>query len=421
MKRRNQLLALLCLLVFAGLGVLYFRYWVVQKPFGIVLFIGEGLTPARLAAARVYAGGAATSLTLDAMPNAALLTNYSDDFATPDSAAAARAIAIGVKVKNGTFVSPDGKETTTLFELARAAGRATGLVTDGKLTDATSAAFYAREAQPNESETIARELTERARIDVLLGGGGAEFVAKEKGGARIDRRDLLLEARRGGAEVVRSKAELNAVPAWRRPKLLGVFAEGEISRADQLEAHSTQPTLPEMVRRAIELLQYNRAGYLLVVDAALMRSAAQANDGEHTLTETIELDRAVAVAQRYVGERSTVIVSGDVAVGGMAVNGAPFRNDRGIAVLGLNSAGDPWITWASGPNGVASFGAARMNAKPTSADTQAHPPQEPAAFYNETALKTVDDVIAFGSGAGTASLHGTLDNTAIFRVVRDQL
>ena len=45
MKWRNQLLALFCLLGFAGLGILYFQHWVVQKPFGIILFVGEGLRP----------------------------------------------------------------------------------------------------------------------------------------------------------------------------------------------------------------------------------------------------------------------------------------------------------------------------------------------------------------------------------------
>ena len=83
MKWRNQLLALFCLLGFAALGVVYFQLWVVQKPFGIVLFIGEGLTPGRLAATRVYSGGADARLALDLMDNVALLTNFSNDFATP--------------------------------------------------------------------------------------------------------------------------------------------------------------------------------------------------------------------------------------------------------------------------------------------------------------------------------------------------
>src|SRR5436309_2112276 len=36
MKWRNQLLALFCLLAFAGIGVLYFQHWVIRKPFGII-------------------------------------------------------------------------------------------------------------------------------------------------------------------------------------------------------------------------------------------------------------------------------------------------------------------------------------------------------------------------------------------------
>ena len=100
MKWRNQLLALFCLVVFAAFGVFYFQHWVVQKPFGIILFVGEGLSPGRLAAARVYAAGADNPLGLDSMPHLALLTNYSNDFAAPDQAAAATALATGVKVNN---------------------------------------------------------------------------------------------------------------------------------------------------------------------------------------------------------------------------------------------------------------------------------------------------------------------------------
>ena len=94
------MLALVCLLAFAGLGILYFQHWVIQKPFGIILFIGEGLSPDRLAATRVYAGGADAKLTVDSMRHLALVRNYSADFATPDQAAAATAIATGVRVNN---------------------------------------------------------------------------------------------------------------------------------------------------------------------------------------------------------------------------------------------------------------------------------------------------------------------------------
>ena len=117
-----------------------------------------------------------------------------------------------------------------------------------------------------------------------------------------------------------------------------------------------------MVRRAVELLQFNRSGYFLVVDVGLMRKAAEKNNGEQTLAETMELDRALAVAQRFAGGGSTIFVCGDVGIGGLSLNGYPFRKDRGIAVLGLNSAGDPWFSWATGPNGGRYYGAAKLAA-----------------------------------------------------------
>jgi alkaline phosphatase len=160
-----------------------------------------------------------------------------------------------------------------------------------------------------------------------------------------------------------------------------------------------------------------------VVDARLMRTAAEQNDAERTLAETLELDRAVAVARRYAGEKSTFVVCGDVGVGGLHLNGTPFRTDRGIAVLGLNSAGDPWFSWASGPHAAKAYGAAKLTAQPLPANESivAEPPQEPAAFYAPSALETVEDVVVLGAGQGSEAFRGTLDNTAIFRVIRDSL
>jgi alkaline phosphatase len=46
---------------------------------------------------------------------------------------------------------------------------------------------------------------------------------------------------------------------------------------------------------------------------------------------------------------------------------------------------------------------------------------EPGAFYTKSALNTVDDVVAFGTGPGTEMLHGCIDNTQIFKIIRDEL
>jgi alkaline phosphatase len=423
MKWRNQLLALFCLLLFAAFGVFYFQHWVIQKPFGVILFIGEGLAPARLAPTRIYIGGVDKPLTLDSMPHLALMKNYSNDFAAPDAAAAASAMATGIKV-NSRMIGTDLQGTApTLLELAQRSGRATGLVTDGKIAGPTAAAFYAHSTDATAQPEIARQFVDLATVDLALGGGAEDFLPEAKNGTRKDSRDLLAEIRRKGFDVARTKAELETVPGWRRPKLFGVFATSELAYTDQIEARHEQPSLPDMVRRAIELLQYNRGGYLLVVNANLMRKAAEKNDAEHTLAETAELDRAVAVALRYAGENSTIIVAGNVALGGLHLNGAPFRTDRGLALLGLNSAGDPWFSWSSGPNGAKSYGSTKLSSQtsPSPGSTPSEPPQEPAAFYAPVALETVEDVVVFGAGPGTDMIRGSFDNTAIFKIIRDLL
>src|SRR5947207_12580961 len=116
MKWRNQLLALFCLLAFAGIGVLYFQHWVIRKPFGIILFVGEGLSPARLAPTRAYAAGAGTRLNLDSMSHAALMMNYSKDFAATDQSSAATAIATGERVANRAIaINAAGKAVKSII------------------------------------------------------------------------------------------------------------------------------------------------------------------------------------------------------------------------------------------------------------------------------------------------------------------
>lgn len=426
MRWRNQILALLCLVIFCALGVLYFRHWVVQKPFGIVLFIGEGLTPGRVAATRVYAGGANSRLTLETLPSMALLSNYSKDFAVADETAAATALATGHKINNQNAGSNAAGSLTSIIDLAQKKGRTIGLVTNTRLTNPTAAAFYA--PGENRAEEIARQFVERKEIDIAFGGGTAEFLPELKGGQRHDGRDLILELRRDGFEIVRTKAELENVPRWRRPRLLGLFSSGDMASAKQVAFGSEQPSLADMTRRAIELLQWNPGGYLLIVDAGLMSAAARENRGEQTLAETIELDRAIAVAKNYTGENSTILVVGNLGIGGLTLNGSPFRHDSGIAVLGVNAAGEPALTWATGPNGprnsnareatnaVSQFGAAGTETTPAPTSRL-----EPAASFAPAARNTVTDVLAAGRGPGSERLRGFLDNTVIFEIMQDQL
>lgn len=409
-KTRNRLLALGCLLVFLALGGLFYINWVVQRPFAVIVFLADNLTPSVLTPARNYQGGADHRLQIEKFPNIALVTTHANDFAVPDAAAAASSIATGQKGNNGMLGVNAGKGVLpTLVQIARQRGRATGIVSNASITDATAAAFYAETTDPLDYPVIARQLVESQGVDVIMGGGAADFVSDGQGGRRNDARDLIQEMRDKGYDVVRSESELEAAPSWRSPKTLGLFSMGNLNFADEFAAEAGQPGLSTMVRNAIRLLQYNARGYLLIVDAGLAGKSAAQNEGERTLREILALDDAVAEAVRYAGPKALILVVGKRNVGGLRLNGYPFRNDKGAGLLGINAQGAPSITWSTGPES----GTRTSPEGPVST--------EPAASKRAAAIGVAEDAIAVGSGPGTEALKGFQDNTEIFRIVQKEL
>ena len=427
MKLRNRLLALFCLLVFIAFGVFFFRTWVVQKPFGIIVFLSDGLSTNTLTAARLYEGGGSNRLTSEQFARLALVRNDANDFAVPDAAAAASAIATGVKVNNRSIaMDPNGKMLQSILALARESGRATGLVTTGNLTDATPAAFYAHTTDPNDEEAIAEQFLGEAMVDIALGGGLSRFTPESKGGRRTDGRDLWLELRGKGYAPVRTKAELENMPTFLSGPLVGIFADETLAYSSEVESGSQQPSLSDMVRRAIEFLQTNRSGYLLVVDCASISRAAQANDGDRVLSETLEFDRALALARRYAGDQTLIVAVGKQDVGGMTLNGYPLRDDRGVALLGTNASGYPSITWSTGPAGAPSSDEPTPEPTPAAEGQPTPPParparSEPAAYEAPHAIHSARDMILIGSGPGSEPINGFMDNTAVFGILRNQL
>ena len=208
--------------------------------------------------------------------------------------------------------------------------------------------------------------------------------------------------------MLQTKGDLENAATFRDRPAVGLFATGPMVFSDEIASGSQQPSLSDMVRRAIEFLQINRKGYLLVVDAALASHAANVNAGERALHETAAFDRALAIATKYAGEKSLIIAVGKHAIGGLTLNGFPARQDHGVALLGTRAAGHPSLTWATGPNGP------EAGASPQTR-------MEPAAFQTASALPTAEDVVAIGRGDGSEKLRGFIENTRIFEIIRDAL
>ena len=85
------------------------------QPKNVIFFIGDGMGPEQVKAANYYKGG---SLSFESFPNTGFLTTYAANESVTDSAAAATAMATGVKVNNGviSIATPgDGSELETLL------------------------------------------------------------------------------------------------------------------------------------------------------------------------------------------------------------------------------------------------------------------------------------------------------------------
>ena len=347
---RNKIIFLTCLLFFVAGGFLVYRYWVMQRPFAVILFISENFTPSTLSAARLFAGGADYRFGMESLPHMALASPRARDYAVADVAAAASALATGQLVNRGALsVTPEGQTLETLIDQAHRAGRATGLVSNTPLTEPATAAFYAAGFDSANADALAVHLLEKAPLDLVLGGGGAQLVPAEQGGTRQDGRDLLLEARQRGYDIVRTREELDSTPGWRSPQVFGIFAEGDLAFAEDASRYPSQPNLSDLVRRAIELLQFNNRGYFLVVNAGLAGRAAQLGRGESLLREIAALDEAVETARRFAGERALIVVAGLVNTGGLQLNAFSFAPDRGIAVVSPSPSGAVALSWSSGP------------------------------------------------------------------------
>lgn len=414
-KFRNRFLALVLMLAFIGVGMLFYVNWVVQKPFAVILFLTDNLTTSTLTAARVYGGGSDHRLNLEGLPSLGLITTHANDFAVSDTGAAVTAIATGQKVNNRSVgVDAAGKPLVNLIDLARKQGRTVGLVTDGSLSDITPAAFFAKSTEPQDAQAIVAQLADAPVLDVIMGGGEADLLPEHKEGKRKDGRDLMLEMRRKGYDIVRNKSELENTPALKPPKLFGVFAPGSLAFVDEIKSAGSEPSLALMVKQAIQLLQFNTKGYLLVVDAGLVGASASKNEGERMLRQLLALDEAVATAKAYAGENSLIIVAGKQSVGGLSLNGYPFRNDKGMAVAGINAQGIPSLTWSTGPGGPRPAASPAPDAPPAA-------PSEPAAFTTPAAVGVAEDSVVVSYGPGSEKLGGFKDNTDIFKTISEGL
>jgi alkaline phosphatase len=297
-----------------------------------------------------------------------------------DSAAAATAVSTGVKTYGGAIgVDLDRQPLIHALEIAEKKGKATGVVTSVEWTHATPASFVAHNVSRNFYALIAQEMVYDSATDVIMGCGNPWF---SKDGAPLTRpntfkyvggesvwNDLVAGTAGGDADsdgvadswlLVQTRAEFQALANGPTPKrVMGtaqVYQTLQQQRSGDARADpyvvpqiDTVPTLEEMTKAALNILDDDLDGLFLMVEGGAVDWASHANQSGRMIEELIDFENAVEAVVAWVRMNSNwgetlLIITGDHETGYLTGPGS----DPGWQPIVNNGAGNlPGMEWQS--------------------------------------------------------------------------
>jgi alkaline phosphatase len=432
----------------------------------IIFFLGDGMGPTTITAARIYKYGEDGSLTMDTLERTARIKTFSADAQTTDSAPSMAAYMTGVKMNNEVIsmsaetvatnpgrdangnlgvnncAATNGTAAATILELAKAKGKAVGTITTTELTHATPATAWSHICNRNAQYHIAAQLVPGGTgfntalgdgVDVLMGGGRNHFTPYGAGNTtgRADGRNLLTELAAKGYTVAANKTEMNAATG---KKFIGLYStrshlEYELDRTatPPLGEGAVQPSLAEMTVKAMDLLAQNTNGYFLMVEGGRIDHALHGTNAKRALTDTIAFDDAIkaALAKAKLTDptlaNTLIVVTADhdhtLAFNGYGKRGNPILDiNRGYRDNQPSKDADgktyTTLVFGNGPN------RANLRDNLDSATVLADNYLQETGVRLSSETHGGGDVKLFATGAGAKPFKGSLDNTKVFGLLK---
>ena len=319
----------------------------------VILIIGDGMGPQQLGLLEVYASRAPSSI-YRGRPTAmrvfaregvmGLSGTYPAGVLVADSASAGSQLATGVFSGSEMIgLDANGNSVETILEKAKKAGKATGLVSDVRMSHATPAAFAAHVAHRSMENEIARQMLEDAGVDVMLSGGirhwipqgvNSDDAVKAAVAAQIGEPSIRVKSKRKDDVNLLSKAEdlgyslafnRKGLAAAEGPKILGLFSYSEMMDGVEYswskdDPERAQPSLAAMTEKALNVLDDDPDGFFLMVEGGLIDWAAHINDAGAVLHECLRLDEAVQVVYDWAKDRddTLIVITADHETGGFS-------------------------------------------------------------------------------------------------------
>lgn len=318
----------------------------------VIIFIGEAMNFEAITAARIYADqlnkkkGNENLLAIERFPHVALSKTDNNKMQTQDSAATATNIFSGIKTKSGVLNINDnarrgecssvaGNKVDSMFTLAAEKGKALGIVSTARITHATPAAAYAHtpdrnwenngslpvDAKEKGCKDIASQFISFSAGDgfkVALGGGRREFLPtsvkdpeySRRSGKRTDNRNLINEWQRRypNGQFVYNLYDFKRIDANKNTRLFGLFEPSHMKYESDRKITDREPSLAQMTEKAIDILDHDQEGYLLMVESGRIDHAQYNNNTARALEDTLAFDQAIAVALEKTNPKDTLII-----------------------------------------------------------------------------------------------------------------
>ncbi|XP_028394024.1 alkaline phosphatase-like [Dendronephthya gigantea] len=428
----------------------------------VIFFLGDGMGISTTTAARIFDGqsrgisGEENVLSWEEFPYTAISKTYNVDAQIPDSAGTATAFACGVKTDEGILglnekavfedcASAAGNEVLSILTYAEKAGMSTGLITDTRVTHATPAAFYSHSASRNwendqaaqgDCVDISTQLINYPYgdgIDVVLGGGWRSFyscgtVAPDgqllnDSKCRRDGKDLTKEwvKKYNNSAYVTNRTQLNNVDASKVDHLLGLFSSSGMTYdiLRKKKKKTFEPTMIEMVEKALEILKKNPKGFFLLVEGGEIDWAHHEGAAKISLSEASAFAETVKRAREVTNENETLVIVTADHSHSFVLYGKKVK--RGNPILGFQDTkfpdGKPGLTlsYANGPGGLKFENQSRANL--TGVDYTADDFLQQALIYFRSEDHAGEDVGIYATGPSAHLFHGVVEQNYIFHVM----
>ncbi len=467
------------------------------KAKNVVLFIGDGMGVSTVTAARILEGqmqgkdGEEHQLYFDKFPFAGLAKTYNVDAQTPDSAGTMTAMVSGVKtdvgvigvdedIVRGNCSTVSGNELVTALELAELNGKSTGIISTARITHATPAATYAKSADRNwedisdmPADAISEGCTDIASqlinfeanlesrftdadvdgIEVVFGGGRRHFLPRDAAfnsadasssveGDRTDGRDLTAEWQQAypNGVYVMDESGFKGLNTATTERVFGLFNESHMQyEADRGNDIAGEPSIAEMTKTAIEVLDNNQDGFFLMVESGRIDHAHHAGSAYGALTDTIAFAEAVRVADELTNDDDTlIIVTADhghvFTIAGYPKRGNPILGK--VVTVGAEDAatdadGLPYTTLGyTNGRGFRDFGDSQTNADATYAlasdtgrkdlsdvNTQSPGFHQEALVPLSSETHSGEDIGIYAKGPGAFLVNGTNEQNMVYHIM----